>query len=92
MLTILRTRCACEPEAPTRHLADGGLVAEHEFAAPDHGGGIGHDERDQAAARACGAGLLDRLAAQETEAGLELAGEQQPGLGRVVVRGQLAAL
>src|SRR5271165_2359582 len=73
------------------HLADGGPVAEYEFAAPDHDGGIGHHERDQAAARAGRAGLLERLAAQEADAGLELAGEQQPGLGRVVVRGQLAA-
>jgi hypothetical protein len=74
------------------HLADRHPVAEHQLTAPDHDvrAAVKH-QRDQAAARAGRAGPLDRFPAEEADVGLQLAGEQQASLDRVVVRGQLAA-
>ncbi len=72
-------------------MARGQAIPQHQLAAPDHGVRVAEDQGDQAAPGAVSAGSLERLPAQEPGVALELAGEQQAGLDRVVVRGQLAA-
>jgi len=64
--------------------------AQQQFATHIITSGSCEDEGDRAAAtRPLAFGSLDRLAAEEGDVGLQLRGEQQPGLDRVVVGRQL---
>src|SRR5262249_58691129 len=74
-----------------RHLARDGAVAEDQLAAPQHRLGIVDAEPDELLARTFGPGLLDGLTAEESDVGLELAREQQPGLDGVLARREFAA-
>ena len=64
----------------------GVAIPDHQLAAPEHGLGVVDHQRDQPARRSFGPDLLDRRPAEEVDIGLELAGEQQPGLDRGVSR------